>query len=147
MSAFRTMKDVLHFALGEARRAGASRVVILHLIAQDNGGIDPQSDALQFQALAHGTLAEDARLQVDYGTSERQCWTCGLRFVGNGFDALCPQCGSPGLLLTHSGMFQLKSITIEKEFDLEHSPDPQAIGKPVNRTRSRQGLKTGILAH
>ncbi len=104
---------ILHTALVEARQIGASRLTALNIVMDDDGLVSPEAICAQFKTWARGTLAEGARINLDFCASERRCWMCKTIFMGRGMDAECPQCGSPGLRITRAPTIYLDSIEVE----------------------------------
>lgn len=128
-------------ALAEAQRIGATRLTALNIVIDDEGMMRPDQVRVQFETWARGTLAEGARVKIDFCASERHCWSCKTIFLGRGFDAECPECGSPGLRMARTPTVYLDSIEVECPVQraLRLPPVPAAAPRPHGLHRRRRG--------
>ncbi len=133
------MATILQTGLTEARRMGATRLTALNIVMDDDGIVSADQVRTQFETLARGTLAEDARIKIDFCASERHCWTCKTIFMGRGFDAACPLCGSPGLRITRAPTIYLDSIEVEYKLNrVPHLPQIYAGSSRPHRLHRRR---------
>lgn len=90
------IQQVLALAQDGARREGAKTIRAVGLRAGVLSGIVPEAIEFAFEASKAGTLAEEAKLEVEWVLPEVKCNSCGsqvelvLPFLGQ-----CPVCGQP----------------------------------------------------
>lgn len=98
-------------ALAEARTRGAERVIALHLVMYDRSSEALQALRTTLDTLTPGTPAEGVQLYTRPAPSQFICWNCcGLRFEADAEEAICPNCGSPGLIVPPDIMFSLERV-------------------------------------
>lgn len=129
---------ILQTALAETQRMGATRLIALNIVMDDDGIVSPDQVRAQFEASARGTLADGARIKIDFCASERHCWSCKTIFMGRGFDAQCPQCGSPGLRIARTPTVYLDSIEVECKLNRAPSLSRVYAGSPKTHTLHRK---------
>ncbi len=101
---------MLKQALAEAQAQGAVQVLELHLEMFDPSPETEQALRALVAELSGGTPAEGCRIITFPAPSRFICWNCcGLRFESDNPEAICPNCGEPGML-----------IPIEVTFALDH---------------------------
>jgi hydrogenase nickel incorporation protein HypA/HybF len=88
------MQSILDIAEEYARREGASSIREIGLRVGALSGVEPAALEFAFEAARPGTLAQQARLKIDWVPLEAFCPDCGVEFaVDNPFGiALCPSC-------------------------------------------------------
>jgi Zn finger protein HypA/HybF involved in hydrogenase expression len=105
------VRAMLAQALAEARARGAERIAALHLTMYDRSpeALDALREALK--VLTPGTPAENAELCTRPAPSQFICWNCcGLRFEADTEEAICPNCGSEGLIVPSDITFALERV-------------------------------------
>ncbi len=108
-----SVRAMLAQALAEARTRGAERVVALHLIMYDRSYEALETLHTALGTFTLGTPAENAKLYTRPAPSQFICWNCcGLRFEANEEEAVCPNCGSPGLIVPKDVIFALEGVDI-----------------------------------
>jgi len=105
-------EGTLELALRHARRAGARRVVALHLVAGEFTPLDPTSLEFYWDFVARGTPAEGARLRVRRIPARLTCLDCG---ADAGDDWRCAACGGSRLRLAAGDECYLEAIDVEGE--------------------------------
>lgn len=100
----------LDMAHDMALRGGGSRITRLVLRIGSLSSVVPESLRFAFTALAPGTIAEGAELDIDYIEAECHCTACNapFPFAGNGY--LCPRCGEASLNLVKGRELDLKTL-------------------------------------
>lgn len=90
-------QDILEAALIEAEKHNAKHVKAISVKIGD--GHFAESDSLQFclEAAAKGTIAEEARIKIEFTDTTARCSKCGLVFPVEGHLPVCPQCGNRNL--------------------------------------------------
>jgi len=95
----------------EARKSGGGRVRVVRLTVGALSHADPGALAFCFDAVARGTLAEGARLDIAHVPGQARCHDCGGAVSIGAWGAPCPSCG--GHALTVIGGEELKVSEIE----------------------------------
>ncbi len=76
-------------------------------------GVEPESLMFCFDAVAQGTLAEGARLEIIQTPVVAWCMTCSKNVnLGSRFDG-CPECGGRELQITGGNELRIKSMEVE----------------------------------
>ena len=86
-------QDILEAALIEAEKHDAKHIKAISVKIGDKHFIE--SDSLQFclEAAAKGTIAEEARIEVELMNTTAKCQKCGLVFPVEAHLLTCPNCG------------------------------------------------------
>lgn len=110
-------ESLLELALSHAERAGARRVVGLHLVIGQLASIVDDCVAFYWDVIARGTLAEGAKLHFRRVPARLACQRCGAEYNLDGQDPSCPTCGSLAVRVLAGEEFQLEAIDIEAAED------------------------------
>jgi hydrogenase nickel incorporation protein HypA/HybF len=86
----------------EAKRHGVSKIVRLRLEIGRLSCLDPEALRFAFDAIAPGTIAESAELQIDQPPVRATCRDCGTEVELESRLSACMSCGGTRLEL-HSG--------------------------------------------
>ncbi len=107
------VQNLLRIALEHAEKAGAKRIVALHLVIGQMSTI--VDDAVQFywDILARGTIAEGAQLHFRRLPAVFRCQACEHTYSLDGEHLACPQCGSTRVQLIQGDEFRLESMDVE----------------------------------
>ena len=89
------MTEALRMAVDAAKSAGASRVVKLRLRIGTLSGVVPASMRFAFDVVCHGTMAENASLEIESVQAACWCETCRAEFECADFFNECPRCQNP----------------------------------------------------
>jgi len=103
---------ILRTVLTHARRSRAERVHRVLLVVSELADLQPIWLQHYFDAIAAGTRAEGARLEVERVAPEFDCESCGRRFaiLMSEVDRIaCPACGS-----RRCGMVRTPDYTVEE---------------------------------
>jgi len=107
-------QSLLDITLRHANSAGAKRVTQIRVkIGQLSSVVD---DSVQFYwgIIARDTIAEDAVLVFDRIPAKFHCSQCGATAtLQKATNYLCPECGSPDLLLDGGEELYIDSIEVE----------------------------------
>lgn len=89
------VQSILEIAQDYARREGAVAIQTVTLRVGALSGVEPEALEFAFETARVGTLAEEARLEVEWVPLAAYCEGCSKKFaVDNPFGiALCPDCG------------------------------------------------------
>ena len=105
------VRAMLAQALAEARTRGSERVVGLHLVMYNRSPEALETLHTALDTLTTGTPAEGVALHTRPAPSLFICWNCcGLRFEADTEEAICPNCGSPGLIVPPDVTFSLEKV-------------------------------------
>jgi len=87
-------QDILEVALSEAGKHDAKYIKAISVKIED--GHFTESDSLQFclEAAAKGTIAEEARIEVDLVERTAECSECAFVFPVDHHLPICPRCGN-----------------------------------------------------
>lgn len=78
-------------------------------------GIIPEALETAFEAYKKGTIAEDARLEIEELPLKVQCQNCGLEVLKDSYIFICPACASTNLKILQGTELQLEKIDLEIE--------------------------------
>jgi hydrogenase nickel incorporation protein HypA/HybF len=87
------MQSTLEAALRQARAAGASRIHEVRLRVGRLSGVVPEALNFAFETLRAGTLAAEARLEIEAVPATLWCAGCQAEFESPEFLCDCPRCG------------------------------------------------------
>jgi len=105
------VRAMLRQALAEAQARHVGRIAELHLELFDPSPETEQALRRLVAELSVGTPAEGCRIVTFPAPSRFICWNCcGLRFKSDSPEAICPNCGEPGLLIPAEVTFALDHI-------------------------------------
>lgn len=106
--------SMLDLAEHSAREEGASRIDAIHLEIGALAGVVPEALEFAFQGARDGTMAEAARLEVDYLPAMARCAACEADFeLDNRYGvALCPTCGTPSANLWQGRELHLAHLEV-----------------------------------
>ncbi len=107
------IQGVLEIAEGEARKHGAARINEIKLRLGEFCGVVREALDFAFEALKRGTLAADARLNIETIELVVECPDCALVETLKGeISFICPRCG--GLLKIITGReMQIEYIDLD----------------------------------
>ena len=87
------MSQTLAMAQSRAMEAGAVRIVSLRLGVGVLSGVVSDSLQFAFEAMRVGTMAADARLDIETVPVACQCESCGAEYKPEGSPGKCLICG------------------------------------------------------
>lgn len=98
-------KQVLAAVLARARSEAVTRILAVRGWVAETEALSPTSLALHFGALARGTVAEGAVLEMRTIHVEARCLGCDFVYAPEHHVLLCPRCGgTDGKLLGKTGL-------------------------------------------
>jgi hydrogenase nickel incorporation protein HypA/HybF len=114
MHEFALVMSMLDLAERSARAEGATRIEAIHLEIGALAGVVPEALDFAFGGAKQGTMAEGARLEVDYLPAIAHCASCEADFeLDNRFGiALCPICDTPSAELRQGRELQLSHLEV-----------------------------------
>lgn len=114
MHEFGLVMSMLDMAEESARSEGASRIDAIHLEIGALAGVVPEALDFAFQGAKEGTMAAEARLEVDYLPAVAHCPSCEMDFeLDNRYGvALCPICDTPSADLRQGRELHLSRLEV-----------------------------------
>lgn len=87
------MQTALALAAEQAALQGAAHIHCMKLRVGRLSGVEPAALMFAFEALAPGTPAEGARLEIEMVPTVCHCSGCASEFEPEDFIFTCPRCG------------------------------------------------------
>lgn len=87
-------RELVRMAVSHAEAAGAVRVTVVSAWAAETEALSEDTLRLHFAAVAAGTIAEGARLDVRLTRVAARCRACGATYEPDHHVVLCDACGS-----------------------------------------------------
>ncbi len=106
------MAEALELAAAEAARAGATQIHRLRLRVGILSGVVPEALRFAFDALAPGSAAAQARLEIEPVTPVAWCARCETEFASEVGAAVCPGCGRVSGELRRGLELELASVEV-----------------------------------
>src|ERR1041384_443798 len=107
------MDTALTVALDQARKAGASRVLVVRLRIGALSGVVPEALEFAFEALRPDTMADGAQLAIERVPARFWCGACNHEFQSDTMYPDCPDCQRPSGDLRAGREMELASLEIE----------------------------------
>ena len=105
-------EGVLGIVEDHARRAGSDKVLVVRLEIGQLSHVMPEALSFAFMAVSQGTLAQDARLEIDRAPGRAWCHDCGQEVEIEALGALCPLCGGAALQVTGGEELRVKDMEV-----------------------------------
>lgn len=106
-------QGVLDVIEGEARRARFRAVRTVWIEIGELSGVEPEAIAFCFDAVARGSLAQGARLEIVPVEGRGVCMDCGDEVPLHArFDA-CPRCGAYGVQPSAGTAMRVKELEVD----------------------------------
>lgn len=106
------ISDAIERAVLTARENGAERIERLTFKIASHGHVTREIVQTLFESLSSGTMAEGARLDIEFTAETAHCWECGTVFTDHLHDDLCPACGSQNVAAALAPDILLASIDV-----------------------------------
>lgn len=97
----------------EGRRQGFRKVRAVRLAVGALGHVDSDAIRFCFDAVAAGTLAQGARLDIETVPGVGHCLDCGQAVTLTDRFAACPACGHYNVRMTGGDDLRLKELEVE----------------------------------
>jgi hydrogenase nickel incorporation protein HypA/HybF len=104
---------VVDLVLEEARKAGAIRIKAVVLDVGVLGHVDADALAFCYEAVARGTLAENARLVINAVAGAGWCLDCAKTVALSERFGACPVCGRHHVQMTSGDELRLRELEVE----------------------------------
>lgn len=106
--------EILDIALAEARKHGACRIAAVNLRVGVLRGVVPEHLLFLFGHVAKGTIAGDARLEIEEESIRVECEACGPSEARE-FTLECPVCKKPCVRVDGGDSLRITSIDIDTD--------------------------------
>jgi hydrogenase nickel incorporation protein HypA/HybF len=106
------MQNVLEMAVARAKAHDAARIEAINIKIGMLSGVVPDALEFAFEAMKKGTLAESARLNVEYAPVVCWCRGCEKEFKPEDFSSICPVCGKNDIEIRSGLEMNLVSIEV-----------------------------------
>jgi hydrogenase nickel incorporation protein HypA/HybF len=97
----------------EARRQGFRRVRVVRLEVGAMAHVDPEALRFCFDAVARGTVAESATLDIIRLKGEGWCLDCGKTVALDERFGSCPDCGGRHVQMTSGGELRILELEVD----------------------------------
>lgn len=106
-------EGVMQIVEEHARAGGWSKVTAVCLEIGQLAGVEPDAMRFCFDAVARGTVAEHARLEIEQPPGRGWCLSCSREVpVARAYDP-CPQCGGFQVQVTGGTGMRVKELEVE----------------------------------
>lgn len=106
-------ESILDIVCRHAAKAGAKRVVRIHLVIGDLSSIVDDSVQFYFDFLSQETCAQGAALAFERIPVRVQCRACDHSWLPETADWTCPKCGKAQARVVAGNEFYVDSIEVE----------------------------------
>jgi hydrogenase nickel incorporation protein HypA/HybF len=107
-------ESILDIALRHAQKAGAQRILAIHLVIGDLTGFVDDSIQFYFDFLSRDTMAAGAELQFERVAACVRCHACGAEYTPPDMRLWsCPECDALGGEVVGGREFSVASLEIE----------------------------------
>lgn len=106
-------QQIVKLAVEKAEENNALRIIRIGLVVGEMTGFVGDSIKMYFDAIAEGTLAEGAELNIKYVKSRLVCSDCGEYFERQKFTFQCPHCNGKGMPTDIGKEFYIEEIEVE----------------------------------
>ncbi|HWQ61845.1 MAG TPA: hydrogenase maturation nickel metallochaperone HypA [Negativicutes bacterium] len=106
-------QGILDIVLEAASQNDAATVLCIKLQVGEMTEVEPEALTFCFAALAAGTAAAGARLDVEVTPLVGRCRDCGREFRVEQFRFLCPACGSAGVEIVSGRELRVEHLEVE----------------------------------
>ena len=106
-------EEVLQIVQDTARREGFRRVLALWLEIGQLSSVEPDAMRFCFEAVARGSVAAGARLEIVEIAGVAWCSECSAQVALAQLGAACPRCGGYRLRVTEGAEMRVKELEAE----------------------------------
>jgi hydrogenase nickel incorporation protein HypA/HybF len=107
-------QQIVKLAVESAVENKATGIARISLVVGEMTGFVGDSIKMYFDAIAKGTLAEGAEIDIRYVKSKLKCTKCGEYFERQKFSFQCPCCEGQGIPTEVGKEFYIEEIEIEE---------------------------------
>lgn len=106
------MQSAMEAAQDAAKASGASRIHVLRLRVGAMTGVVREALEFAFEVARAGTMAGDARLEIEAVPASYWCAGCQAAFEPPQFEYECPRCGQPSAEIRHGLELEVASLEL-----------------------------------
>ncbi|PPD44041.1 MAG: hydrogenase maturation nickel metallochaperone HypA [Methylocystis sp.] len=106
-------ESIVEIACDEARKQGASRIRVVRLRIGAMAHVAPEALRFCFDAVARGTPAEGATLDILRRKGEGLCADCGKSVPLEERFAACPECGGQHVQMTSGDELRIEELEVD----------------------------------
>jgi len=106
-------ESIVEIALEEARKQGARKVTRVFLDVGALSHVEPEALEFCFSAVAAGTAAEGAKLEIDRIAGAGWCLDCERTVALAERFGACPQCGCYRVQMTAGDELKIREMEID----------------------------------
>lgn len=106
------MQSALDVALEHATRQGATKIHQIKLCVGESSGVVSEALEFAFDVVVEGTIAQGAKLEVDYLPVVCYCPACNLEFQPTDLFYECPQCHQISTSVLRGNLLELVSLEV-----------------------------------
>ena len=106
-------EEVLRIVQQAARREGLRRVHALWLEIGQLASVEPEAMRFCFEAVARGSVAAGARLEIVAAAGRAWCETCAESIELAALGEACPRCGGYRLRVTGGTQMRVRQMEAE----------------------------------
>lgn len=88
------MQNAVQMAVEQAKAQNARKIHCLRMRVGQMSGVVPEALEFAFEVVARGTMAEGAKLEVEWVKTAVWCKRCQTEFECEDYSAICPICGN-----------------------------------------------------
>ena len=113
MHEYAITKNILKTVIDEAEKAGAKKVLEIHLAIGELSSFEESSIKMYFDILSVDTIAYGAKIVTRKIPVEFHCWKCDSDYVVDHISYDCPICKETGVYNGTGKEFLVESIEID----------------------------------
>ncbi|TAN75081.1 MAG: hydrogenase maturation nickel metallochaperone HypA [Gallionella sp.] len=106
-------ENVLQIIEDAAREQGFMRVKTVWLEIGQLACVEKESLRFCFDAVTHGSIAEQAHLEIIETAGQGQCEKCARNFPLSALYEVCPECGGAQIKITGGNEMRVKELEVE----------------------------------
>lgn len=106
-------ENVLQIIQDAARNQGFTRVRTVWLEIGQLACVEKEALRFGFDVVTHGSIAEQARLEIIETAGQGRCEKCAENFPLVALYEACPECGSYEIKVTGGGAMRVKELEVE----------------------------------
>lgn len=106
-------ESVLQIIGDAAHKQGFTRVKTVRLEIGQLACVEPDAMRFCFDAVTHGSIAEQARLEIIEVAGQGRCGKCAQDFPLAALYEACPQCGSYDVKVAGGDGMRVKELEVE----------------------------------
>ena len=106
------MQSAMEIAMEQAKANNAQQIHRVNMRVGALAGVIPDSLEFAFDIVVQGTMAEGAKLEIEYVPALCHCTNCGSEFEPKDFFYECPNCSALTVELLHGKELELSYLEV-----------------------------------